>query len=255
MWNSVDDGKAPDASCKPVRCLARPDGLPCLVGLPQTTADGRHAFAQPAHRRHGRSAAAAAVHAGDLRRRRRSGAPQAAAGALQPARSTACCRRTSPSSASRAPSTTDESYRALGPRERREVLAPAARRGALGRLRARRLLRARRASTMPQPTRALQQRLDEIEPQLRHPRQPHLLPVDPAQRDCARASSSCAGAGLVQPAEAARALRAHHRREADRPRPRRARGRSTPRCRRPSTSGRSSASITTSARRPCRTSW
>ena len=111
------------------------------------------------------------------------------------------------------------------------------------------------ASTIPARTSSSKRKLDGDRPAVRHPRQPRLLPVDPAERVATCVEQLQARRAGREP-RSRTAVHARHRREADRPRPRRAPARSTTHVARVlRRERRSSASTTTSARRRCRTSW
>ena len=108
-------------------------------------------------------------------------------------------------------------------------------------------------STTRRPYSALAERLDQLDEEHGDPRQPPLLPRDPAvgvPRD-----RPAPGQGGPRPRAPRRRLAAGRHREAVRPRPRLARSGSTARWARSSASGRSTASTTTWARRPSGTCW
>ena len=141
----------------------------------------------------------------------------------------------------------DDAYRAFAKDGVDAVLAAADRRGGVGRRSPRRCSSSTRRSTTSEGLAPLGARLDIVEHERRPDRRSDLLPGACRRRCSCRPSSSCAQARFVAP-RATRAVRARHRREADRPRPGERRARSTTRSPRCSTSGRSTASITTSGK-------
>ena len=188
-------------------------------------------------------------HARHLRRVGRSHAPQAAAGALSARRGASGCPRAS-----------GHRRRAVGV-ERRELppavprQSPGVRRAAdAGRGRVRWSSRTCSTSSGELDDPALYRQLGRK--LARRSRRPTACcsTSRSRRRSTAPSSSSLSAAGLVAPRDD-RGLAPHDRREAVRDGPGERARRSTPRCTRTSTRRRSSASITTSARKPCRTCW
>ena len=193
---------------------------------------------------------AAAVHAGHLRRQRRPLAPQAPAGHLQPGARRRAADQLRRASASPSTTSNDETLPGVRPRRGREVLAAADRCRSTGPTSSGRFSTYRAASTTP--------RLPGAEAAAGGDRA--ASSASPATGSSTwrsrRASSASASSSSTPPGwstRKGRALHPDHRREADRPRPRKCPRGSTPRSPRSSTSARSSASTITSARRRCRT--
>ena len=135
----------------------------------------------------------------------------------------ACCRRISPSSASalRADKTATRSRRVHSrprPRRHRRVLAPAARRQPLGRLRPRPCSSSPGSFNDARAYAAAQGPAGGDRSAVRHPRQPRLLPgrAAAAGRHLRRAPQ---GGRTGQRSRRTAGLHPRHRREADRPRP------------------------------------